>query len=325
MNVRGRVVAVAVVGLAAALAATGVAGCGDSASAPASTISFSRYVGRGQGHIFTMDPDGSGVRQVTFGRGVQAHSSLSPDGTKVVYSQVGPRGSSISVASRAGGSPRVLNVGHQWSLVPNWSPDGTRIAFTSDADGNYEIYDMASDGTDVRQLTFTDPPIQHVGPKYSPDGALLLYATDEDEEDPANQQDIWTMPADGGPGTRLTRNINDRESRGWSPDGTRIVTQTVKDGVGQLVVLNADGSGERQITHFPADTPKFAPGGIFPVMSGAVTPAWSPDGKWIAFAANPDGNYDIYRIRPDGTGLTRITRTPQPELSVGWGPLGAGG
>lgn len=309
--------------VAAAVAATVLVGCGD--PPPASVISFSRYAANGQAHIFTMAPDGSDVRQVTFAHGVQAHSSLSPDGANVVYTQVNRTGSSIKVVSRSGGAPTVLNQGQRWSMVPNWSPDGARIAFTSDADGNYEIYTMAADGSDVRQLTFTAPPIQHVGPKYSPDGSLLLYATDEDEKDPANQQNIWTMPSDGGPGTRLTRDINDRESRGWSPDGRRIVTQTVKNGVGQLVVLNADGSDEHQITHFPADTPKFVPGGIFPVMSGAVTPAWSPDGEWIAFAANPDGNYDIYRIRPDGSGLTRITRTAQPELSVGWGPWGATG
>ena len=311
------------VAAAAAVALAALGGCGD--PPPQSVISFSRYSGSGQGHIFTMAPDGSDVRQVTFARGVQAHSSLSPDGTKVVYSQVNPTGSSITVADRAGGAPTVLNAGHHWSMVPNWSPDGARIAFTSDADGNYEIYTMAADGSQVRQLTFTKSPIQHVGPKYSPDGSLLLYATDADEKDPAKLQNIWTMPSDGGPGTRLTRNINNRESRGWSPDGTRIVTQTVKDGVGQLVVLNADGSDEHQITHFPANTPTFVPGGIFPAMRGAVTPAWSPDGEWIAFAANPDGNYDIYRIRPDGSDLTRVTRSAQPELSVGWGPLGATG
>jgi Tol biopolymer transport system component len=129
------------------------------------------------------------------------------------------------------------------------------------------------------------------------------------------------MPAEGGPATRITFTINDRESRGWSPDGTRIVTQTVKDGVGQLVVLKADGTGLQQITDFPADTPIFTPGGIFPVMSGAVTPAWSPDGDWIAFASNHEGNYDIYLIRPDGSGLRRLTQSPEAELSVGWGPL----
>jgi len=57
------------------------------------------------------------------------------------------------------------------------------------------------------------------------------------------------------------------------------------------------------------------------VMSGAVTPAWSPDGDWIAFASNHEGNYDIYLIRPDGSGLRRLTQSPEAELSVGWGPL----
>lgn len=318
---RGLVRVVGVVVAAAATTAV-LGGCGD--TPPQSVISFSRYAGQGQGHIFTMAPDGSDVRQVTSGRGVQAHSVISPDARKIVYSQVNPKRSSISVVDRSGGAPTVLNEGHKWSMVPNWSPDGARIAFTSDADGNYEIYTMAADGSDVRQLTFTDPPTEHVGPKYSPDGMLLLYASDKDEKRPATQQDLWTMSADGGPGTRLTYNINNRESRGWSPDGTRIVTQNLKNGVGQLVVLNADGSHERQITHFPVNTPKFSPGGIFPVMSGAVTPAWSPDGAWIAFAANPDGNYDIYRIRPDGSGLTRITHSAQHELSVGWGPMNSG-
>lgn len=308
--------------VAAMIGATALGGCGESSQS--SVISFSRYEGNGRAHVFTMAPDGSDVRRVTSAPGVQAHSTLSPDGARVAYSQVNPRGSSIEVIDRSGGSPTVLNRGRNWSLVPSWAPDGSRLAFTSDADGNYEIYTMASDGSDVRQLTFTAPPIQHVGPKYSPDGSQLLYATDEDEADPANQQDIWVMPSSGGRGTRITRGINDRESRGWSPDGRRIVTQTVEDGVGQLVVLNADGTGQRRITDFPRTTPRFSPGGIFPVMSGAVTPAWSPDGDWIAFASNHEGNYDIYRIRPDGSGMERITRSPRPELSVGWGPLSPG-
>ena len=268
-----------------------------------------------------MDPDGSNQRQVTFDPQVQAHSNLSPDGTTVVYSQVDADRSTISAVSLDGGPTVVLNRGANWSLVPNYSPDGSRIAFTSDRDGNFEIYTMAADGTDVRQLTFTNPPIQHVGPKFSPDGTRLLYARDDGGSDSATRQDLWVMPVDGGPGVRLTFGIDDREGRAWSPDGRRIVTQSVENGVGQLFVLNADGSGLTQITHIPKGAPVFSPGGIFPSMSGAVTPAWSPDGEWIAFASNHEGNYDVYVIRPDGSDLRRMTNTPQAELSVGWGSL----
>ncbi len=297
----------------------GLAACTTN-STDASIITFTRYDG-GNGHVYAIAPDGSNEREITSNPGVQAHSNVSPDGLSIVYSQVNPDSASIESAPLDGGEPTVLNQGSNWSLVPHYSPDGERIAFTSDVDGNYEIYTMAIDGSDVQQLTFTDPPTQYVGPKYSPDGSTLLYATDQDEVDPANQQDLWVMPVEGGTGTRITSGINDRESRSWSPDQKRIVTQTIVDGVGQLLVLNADGTGLTQITDFPKGTPVFAPGGIFPQMSGAVTPAWSPDGEWIAFASNHEGSYAIYLIHPDGTELTRLTNSSANDLSVGWGPL----
>jgi Tol biopolymer transport system component len=107
------------------------------------------------------------------------------------------------------------------------------------------------------------------------------------------------MPVQGGAAQRLSTNLNNRESRSWSPDG----------------------SNQQLITNIPDSCPTFAPGGIFPEMRGAVTPAWSPDGEWIAFASNHKGNYDLYLIRPDGGDMHRILATPEHELSVGWGTL----
>jgi Tol biopolymer transport system component len=281
------------------------------------TLTYTRYDGEA-GHVIAVSAASGGEIEMTTGSGVQAHSVTSPDGTFIVYSQVDSDRSSVESLNLADGTVTLLNEGKKWSMIPSVSPDSARIAFTSDADGNFEIYSMEADGSDVRQLTFTDSPIQQLGPKFSPDGTQLLYASDIDEANRDLFQDLWVMPADGGPGTRLTTGLNDRESRSWSPDGTQIVVQTIVGGVGQLVVMDADGSNQRQITRIPAAAPVFSAPGVFPEMRGAVTPAWSPNGAWIAFASNHEGNYDIYLIRPDGSDLKRFTDTPEQELSVGW-------
>ena len=283
------------------------------------TITFTRFDGT-NGHVFSVRADGSNLQQLTDAPGVQAHSTWAPNGRFLVFSQVDAQSSSVQLLRTGSSRVRTLSGALTWSMVPHVSPDSRRIAFTSNNDGNYEIYTVNHNGSDLRQLTFSEAPVQQVGPKYSPNGKLLLFASDRDEADRATQQDLWTMASDGGPMKRLTQGLNNRESRSWSPDGRRVVTQTLIDGVGQLVVMDADGRNQRQITRIPSSTPVFSPGGIFPDMRGAVTPAWSPNGRWIAFASNHRGNYDLYRIRPDGTGLHRILRSPDNELSVGWGP-----
>jgi len=145
------------------------------------------------------------------------------------------------------------------------SPDGKRIVFTSLKGGDLDIYTMNVDGTDIRQLTST--PGYDGGPWWSPDGTRIVY-------------------------------------RAWHPTDTTEL-RAYRDLLGQrmirpnrmeLFVMNADGSGQRQITS----------------LGGAnFGPSWTPDGRRIIFSSNHKNprsrNFDLYLVNLDGSGLAQVT------------------
>src|SRR5207249_4993650 len=95
----------------------------------------------------------------------------------------------------------------------SWSPDGSRIAFSSSRDGNNEIYVMNADGTGQTRLTTTTASNLH--PTWSPDGAKIAFSSSRDTGDEDRQQ-IYVMNADGTGVTRLTNNSADEQQPSWS-------------------------------------------------------------------------------------------------------------
>jgi len=286
-------------------------------------ISFSR-MGTTSTSIFSIGADGQGETQLTQAQpsGLDLHSAWSPDGTWLAFTEILGNQSWI-VTMRADGSARTrITPDGAYNLVPSIAPDGSRIAYTSDRDGNgrYEVYTIAADGTDERRITESPASVTYVGPKYSPDGTKLLVAKRESPTDP--NQDLYIINADGtGIPRRLTTGADNAESRAWSPDGVRVVFNNVVNGVGQIFVVNTNGTGLTQIATNSANTPPFNPGGFFPTMRGDITPAWSPDGQWITFASDRTGNFEINIVRPDGSSLSQVTYTTNQELSLAWRPL----
>ena len=181
-----------------------------------------------------------------------------------------------------------------------WSPDGRRIAFMSERDGNHEIYVMNADGSGVTRLTHNDAADGQ--PIWSPDGRRIAFDSYR-----AGTLEIYVMNADGSGVTRLTDNDAYDYGPSWSPDGRRIAFMSYRDGNWEIYVMNADGSGVTRLTDNDA-------------WDG--NPSWSPDGRRIAFHSRRDGNSEIYVMNADGSGVTQLTNNEAGNWGPSWSPDG---
>src|SRR5256884_29962 len=202
-----------------------------------------------------------------------------------------------------------------------------QIAFTSNRDGQNEIYVMNADGSGAGRLT--NNPANDFSPAWSLDAAKIAFVSDRD-----GHPEIYVINADGSGLARLTNNPAQDEWPAWSPDGSRIAFITTRDGNPEIYAVNADGSGSTRITSNPWQyfTPVWSPDGTKIAFSGydgssqiyvvnadgsnvtrltsigsASSPVWSPDGSKIAFASNGDGNGEVYLMNADGSGVRNLT------------------
>jgi WD40-like Beta Propeller Repeat len=128
---------------------------------------------------------------------------------------------------------------------PVWSPDGKKIAFTTERDGFPEIYTMNPDGNSPTRLTNNGAIDDQ--PNWSPDSTKIAFASERD-----GNFEIYTMNADGSSQTRRTTVSGLDEDPAWSPDGTKIVFQSLRDGNEEIYTMNADGTGQTRRTTNPA-------------------------------------------------------------------------
>ena len=165
----------------------------------------------------------------------------------------------VEVGQAANAAPLITST--RWDLHPQVSPDGRRIAFTSNRAGHYEIWLADRDGAKAAKLTDFGGPFTST-PRWSPDGRRLVFTAR-----PGGQADVFVMDAEGAVPRRLTTSPTDEMAASWSRDGQSIYFSSNRTGMWQVWRMPADGGEAVQIT-----------------QDGGFGPMEAPDGRHLYYA-----------------------------------------
>jgi Tol biopolymer transport system component len=229
---------------------------------------------------------------------------------------------------------------------PDWSPNGNLVAFTSNLDGNNEIYLLNADGSGLQRLT--NDPANDQFPSWSPDGEWIAFTSDRN-----GNQEIYKIRVDGSE----LQNLSNNPANDYQPDWyehpeflgltEEILFTTDRDGNHEIYVMQADGSEQTNLTNhpsndgFPAGTSignriafssdRQVNQEIF-VMdrngenlvnltghpANEFDPTWSPDGLWVGYVSDRDGNQEIYVLSTLDGGQFNFSRNAAQDLYPAW-------
>lgn len=331
-------------------------------------------------NLYSINVDGSDVARLTFGPAEDSQPAWSSSGLWIAFTstlddpnyrtcgqggnpacvqnlyRMSADGETITrITPSVPGNPSASN----WDA--SWSPDDSRIAFTSNRDGNAEIYTIAPDGTRLTRLTNSAASDGH--PAWSPDGKQIVFESNRD-----GRYQLYIMNADGTGVQRLTNSSGEDRYPIWRPGCIdRILFASNRDGVFRIYVVDADGQNPVRLTTLD---PSLDAIDTFPAWSGLpesmrpagpccvpgvaldskrdsnkeeiyvmrydgskltrltfnefrdLRPGPSPDGTTLVFESDRDGHFQLYVMGVDGSGTTRVTNSPKDDTQATWSPNG---
>ena len=206
---------------------------------------------------------------------------VSPDGNTIAFDLLGD----IYVLPMAGGEARAINSGHAWSMQPRFSPDGSEIAFISDAGGGDNIWIMQADGGDAQQVTQESFRLLN-NAYWSPDGSYLAARKHFTTTRSLGAGEIWLYHRSGGDGVAVIERPGEKHQKelgepAFSPDG-RYLYFSLDSTPGGRFEYAQDSNGQiYEIRRHDLQSGRTE--ALVTGAGGAVRPTPSPDGRYLAF------------------------------------------
>ena len=261
--------------------------------------------------------------------------------TRVVFSRGSADRRDLWVVDYDGENLMRLTANRTLNLCPNWSPDGTRIAFTSYRQGRQGLYQLNTGNGKVDLMVAMEG--LNLGADWHPNGQELVVALSQ-----SGNPEIYRIRPDGSIIKRLTVSRAIEISPSWSPGGRDIVFTSDRTGTPQLYIIDSDGAGRRRLTFEGRynDSATWSPNGeriAYATREGNYTqivvmkatgedrrvltntrwrnsedPSWAPDGRHLVFASDRTGIFKLYVCDVEENSFRQLTFGGDPDITPAW-------
>ena len=249
--------------------------------------------------------------------GAAPSAAAEPVNSRIAYtsfeSSADPRAGDLWTMDPDGNNKLPAVLDPRYDAQSDWSPDGTKLVFRSRRNNRYEVsiadFTVLDNGRPrVTDVATAPDGTQSSQPSWFPNGQGFLYR--RTNAPGPTLSDVWAMDLDGTHRRPVAVLPEDQFYPAYSPDMTKILFATTAPGGGRSIQV-MDVATQQVTTLFDYSPESYDSG-----------PAWSPDGRQIAFESNADGDMEIYVMNADGSNVRQITHNTVWDEGPAWSPDG---